>query len=216
MTEGGHPSNYHHTWAGRLTGPGPLRQSSSSNWDSISQCLPCWISPLLVLPRLDAHLPDSFVGPMQKEQYCTSSGALRDQCNKWTHVDSQEVEVSSEHSSTKGDEDMSQSWHYRLGPALNDKGRNLPVPLPVQPRPPLILVMTQWLEPQGAPGIRTMRAVLTTVGPHLMSDTSRENVADSDMEPASRWLSHVFRCTYEVTMSELPNRSTGGGYMGFL
>ena len=42
----------------------------------------------------------------QKEQDHYSSGAIGDQCNKQTCVNSQEVEGRSEHSSTKGDEDM--------------------------------------------------------------------------------------------------------------
>ena len=58
-------------------------------------------------------------------------------------------------------------WHWRLGPAQNLKGRNLPVPLPVQSRPLLILTMVHWVKPWGVLGIRTVRAVPTTVGPHL-------------------------------------------------
>ena len=58
-------------------------------------------------------------------------------------------------------------WHQRLGPALIHKGRNLPVPLPVQPRPSLILMMVQWGKPWGVLGIRTVRAVPTTVRLHL-------------------------------------------------
>ena len=57
-------------------------------------------------------------------------------------------------------------WHWRPGPAPKHKGRNLPVPLPVQPRPMLILTMVQWQEPREDPGIRMVRAVPTTVGPH--------------------------------------------------
>ena len=38
-------------------------------------------------------------------------------------------------------------WHKRLGPAPNHKGRNPLVPLPVQPRPPLIPTILQWWEP---------------------------------------------------------------------
>ena len=46
----GHPSNHCCTWAGGLTGSGPLRQSTSSNWNSFSSStsltryLLCWHS----------------------------------------------------------------------------------------------------------------------------------------------------------------------------
>ena len=51
-------------------------------------------------------------------------------------------------------------------PSSKPQGQKPTSPLPVQPRPLLILAMVQWLEPQVVLGIRTVRAAPTTVGPH--------------------------------------------------
>ena len=70
------------------------------------------------------------------------------------------------HSSTQGDENM-----LKLVPearsSTKPQGQELTSPLSVQPRPPLILMMVLWWEPRGVPGIRTVRATPTIVGPHL-------------------------------------------------
>ena len=44
--------------------------------------------------------------PIKRKKDCSSSGALGDQCNKQTCVDSLVVKVRSEHSSTKDNEDI--------------------------------------------------------------------------------------------------------------
>ena len=59
------------------------------------------------------------------------------------------------------------NWYQRLGPAQTYKGRNLPVPPPVQPRLLLIQMMVLWWEPQGVLRIRTVRVMPTIVGPNL-------------------------------------------------
>ena len=47
------------------------------------------------------------------------------------------------------------NWYWKLGPAFNNnKGRNLPAPLPVQPEPLLILMMVLQQETPGVPEIR--------------------------------------------------------------
>ena len=147
-TKGGHPSNHlsqrdHRPW------PPQVVQFITLGLHLI-QCLPCGISPLLALPWLNTH---SLMAP------CRKSGSTLPVAHSVINatkacINSQEVEVMSEHSSTQGDE------------PLDHKGRNLPVPLSVRPRPLLMLVTVQWWEPQRAPGIRTVRAMPNTGGPH--------------------------------------------------
>ena len=140
------------------------------------QCLPCWISPLLALPQLDAHLPDSLSAPHRKV------GLLFQWHTSVINATSRPMSTPKRlrlgvNTALQRVMRTCPNWHWRLGPAPNHKGRNLPVPLPVQPRPPLILAMVQWWEPQGALGIRTVRATPTTVGPHLTWMHPERNVA---------------------------------------
>ena len=112
--------------------------------------------PLLVLPFLDIPFVCTcqvghpfagiIAGPTQKKWDCSSSNTLGDQCNKWTHFDSQEVEVRSEHNSTQGDEDMPKLV-MEARPSSEPQGQEPTSPLPVQSRPLLILTMVLWWEP---------------------------------------------------------------------
>ena len=110
------------------------------------QCLLCRISPLLALPWLDAHLPDSLLASCIKSG--TAPPAVHLVINATT--ESMLIPKRSRLGVNKALQRVMRTClncHWRLGPALNHKGRNLPVPLPIQPRPPLILVMAQWWEP---------------------------------------------------------------------
>ena len=134
MMRRGCPSDYHCMQARGLTGPRHLRQSSSSNLGiHLLQCFPCWISPLLALFWLSAYLLDSLLTPHRK---------------KGTAPPVAHMVITT----TTGPMSTPESWrlgvnaalhrvmrtcphcHWSQGPALNHKGRNLPVPLPVQPR----------------------------------------------------------------------------------
>ena len=124
----------------------------------ILHCLHCWISPSLALPWLDAHLWDSLLAPHRKSRtippaaysvFSTTSRPVLTPKRSRLGANIVLYRVRRTHP----------HWHWRLGPALNHKGRNLSVTLPVQPRPLLILMMVQWWEHQGVLGIRTVRAV---------------------------------------------------------
>ena len=122
--------------------------------------------PFVGTPTVSFPFAGFMVNPMHIKGDCSLSGTPGDQCRKQIHVDSQDIEVRSEHSSTKGDQNPPK-WYQRLGLVLTHRGRELPVLLSVQPRPPLIPMMVQWWKPLGAPGIRTVRVMPTTVEFHL-------------------------------------------------
>ena len=73
--------------------------------------------------------------------------------------------------------------YHKLGPALtNNKGRNLPAPLPVQPGPLLIMMLVLWQEVQG---VQVMRPHLTQIHPGKMWLT--------DMGHSFQGLHHLLR-----------------------
>ena len=130
-------------------------------------CLPCWISSFMALPKLDAHLLDSLLAPHRKSETAPPAAYLVFSTTSGPMVDSQGVAVRSEHSSIQDKEDtptLVLEAESSTGPQRQEPTS----PLQVQPRPLLILTMVQWQEPWGVPGIRTVRAVPTTVGPHLI------------------------------------------------
>ena len=136
--------------------------------------------PFVGTPPVGCPFARFIVSPRQKKWDCSSSGTLSDQCNKQTHVDSQEAEVRSEHNSTKGNEDMPE-LALAARPSSEPQGQE-PISPPSSPtRPLLILAMVQWWEPQGTLGIRTVRAMPTIVGPHL-----------TQMHPERMWLTQIW------------------------
>ena len=163
------------------------RQFSSSNLDSISSSASLRISPLLALPQLDAHLPDSLLAPCRK-----SGTVLPAACSvinttnepmltpKWLRLG---VNTALQRAMR-----ICPNCHWRLDPALNHKGRNLPV----QPRPLLIWAIVQWWEPQGVLGIRTVRVTPTTVGPYL-TQTHPERMWLTQIWSQPLGLFHMFR-----------------------
>ena len=95
------------------------------------QCLPYFISPLLALPQLNAHLLDSLLGPHRKSR--TTLPVSHSVINATSRP------VSTPKRSGLGANTALHramrtclNWHWRLGPALNPKGRNFPVCLPAQ------------------------------------------------------------------------------------
>ena len=130
-----------------------------------------WMHPLLDIPfngtppQLGAHLLDSLPAPHRE------SGTTLQAVPSMTNVISRPM-LTPRRLRSRANTALHRvmkthpNWYWRLGPALNHKGRNLPVPLPVQPRPLLILTMVLWWEPWGVLGIRTVRTMPTTLGPH--------------------------------------------------
>ena len=84
--------------------------------------------------------PGFIASPTPKKWDHFSGGSLGNHCYKRTHISSPEVEVRSEHSSAWGDKNIP-NWCWRLDAALNNEGRKLPVPPPVQLGLPLIWKM---------------------------------------------------------------------------
>ena len=125
------------------------------------------------------------VGPMQKKQDCSPSSTLGDQLNKQTHVDSQEIKVRSEHSSTKGNEDM---------PKLALEARPSSEPQGQEPTSPPSSPTKATADPSNGTVVRTSRSTgdqdsesnTNHSGASSDLDKSKEDVANSDMESASR------------------------------
>ena len=161
------PSHYCSTQAGGLTCPRPIRQSSSSHWDSISSSAStagyplCWYSP-----QLGAHLVDSLSTPCRKSGTSLPVAHSVISATSGSMLTPNRLRLRA-NTALYSVRRTCLHWNQKLGLAPNHKGRTLPVSLPVWPRPPLILMMVQWWEPWGVPGIRTVRAATTTVGPHL-------------------------------------------------
>ena len=65
--------------------------------------------PFVSIPPVECPFAEFLAVPTQKKWDCSSSSSLSDHCHKRTHVNSQEVEARSEHSSTQDDEDMPKS-----------------------------------------------------------------------------------------------------------
>ena len=138
------------------------------------------------------------VGPAQKKQDHSLSGTLGDQCNKWTHVNSQEVKVRSKHSSTQGNEDM---------PELAPEARPSSNPQGQEPTSPPSSPNKATTDPDESSVVGTPRSTgdqdHETSANHSWTssdlDASRENVPDSEMELAS---GDCFVCldTNEVTI----------------
>ena len=62
--------------------------------------------PIVGTLPVECPFPGFITSPTPKKQDCSSSNSLDNHCKKSTHVGSPEVEVRSEHSSVRGDENM--------------------------------------------------------------------------------------------------------------
>ena len=194
--------SYHLCTSGCKGSPSPGPSSSPTH--------PPGTPPLPVVP-----LPDiPFVGtPLVRYPFaeflaihtwkkwdCSPSSSLRDHCDKRTHVNSQEVEARSEHSSAQGDEDTPKLV-TEAGPSFNQQQGQEPTSPPlVQPGPPLILMMVLQQEVWRVPVIR----------PHLTQTC-----------PGRMWLTLIWTqllgtaslaWTQMKWPYELPGRSTGSRY----
>ena len=154
-----------------------------------TETLPLLVPPLTDIPFVDTPLVGhSFAGfiahPTQKKQNCSSSGSLGNHCNKRVHVDSVEVKAKSEHSSTQDKEGM---------PALALEVRPSSKPQGQEPTSPPSRPTKATTDPDSGTVGEALRSTrdqdsessTNHSGTSSDSDTSRENVADSDMESAS-------------------------------
>ena len=164
---------------------------------------PLPVPPLLDIPfvgiPLVGHPFTGFIASsIQKKWHCSSRCALGDQCNKQTHADSQEVEARSEHSYTKGNEDM---------PKLAPEARHSFKPQRQEPTGPPSSPTKAIADPGDGTVVETSRSTRDQErgtnadysGASSDLDASKENVANSDMESASQ---HCFVClnTDKVTI----------------
>ena len=135
-------------------------------------------TPFVGTPPVAHPFAKFIVSLMQKKQDCSSSGTPCDQHNKWTHIDSQVVKVRSEHSSTKGDENMTE---LALEARLSSK------PQGQEPTSPPSSPTKATADPGNGTVVRTLRSTgdqdsesnANNSRTLSDSDTSRENVADS-------------------------------------
>ena len=140
--------------------------------------------PFVSTPPVRCSLPTFIVGPMHKKQSHSPSIAPCDQCNKWTHVNSQEVKVRSEHNSMKDDEDLPEMV-LEAGPSY-DPWRHGPISLPSSPT-------NAPIDPDEGIVADTLRNTgdqdsennCSHHGVSSDQNTSRENVAESDLESTS-------------------------------
>ena len=150
--------------------------------------------PLPMPPFLDIPFVDTFLvwhpfagfsaGPIQKMWNHSSSDILSDQCNKRTHIDSQEVEVWIKHSSTQDNENSSK---------LVPEDGSSPKPQGLEPTGSLSSPTKATADPDDGIVVGTSRSTrdqdsesdANHSGALSDSGTSRENVAESDMESAS-------------------------------
>ena len=96
--------------------------------------------PFVGTPLVGCPFAGVIINPAQKKWDFSSSSTFGDHCYKQTHVTPKRSKLgvnSALHRAMR----TCPHWHQRLGPAPNHKGRDLPVPLPVQPRPLLNLMM---------------------------------------------------------------------------
>ena len=161
--------------------------------------------PFVGTPQAGHPIAGFIVSLTQKEGDCFSSGTLEDQYNKWTCVDSQEVEVRSEHSSTKGDENI-----LKLAP----EARTSSEPQEQEPTSPLSSPTKATTDPGDSTVVGTLGSTRDkdseSNANHSWAssnlETSRENLADLDMESASR---DCFMC---FDTDEVPIRITQKKY----
>ena len=121
--------------------------------------------PFVGTPSVVCPFSGFTADPTQEKQDYSPSGSLGDHHDKRTHVDSQEGQARSEHSSTQGKEDTP-TLALEVRPSSEPQEQEPTSPLPVQPRPLLMLIMVQWGKPQGVLEIMMVRAAPTTVGPN--------------------------------------------------
>ena len=154
--------------------------------------------PFVGTPPVGHPISRFFVNPMQKKWDCFPSGTLSDLCYKWTHVNSQEVEVRNKHSTVQGKEDT---------PTLASEARPSSVPQGQEPTSPPSSPTKATTDPDHGTVSGTSRSTrdqdsesnTNHSGTSSDSKASRENVANSDMELASR---DCFMCldTDEITI----------------
>ena len=123
---------------------------------------------------------------------CSPSCTPHDQCTKWTHIDSQEVEVRSEHISTKGNEDPPK-MALEAGPSSDSQEQeptSPPYSLPKATAGPDDGTM---VETSGSARDQDSENNAKHSGVASDSDTSKENVVNSDFKSVLWGLSLMFR-----------------------
>ena len=187
MTTKGHPNDYHCTQAIGLTDPGLPRQSTSSHWDCTSSCASpawyplcwhytCWVPICWIHCQPHAEKSGTTL-PVAHLVISATSGPMLTPIRLRLGVSTALYRART----------TCLNWHQRLGQAPNQNGSNLPVCLPVQQSPPLILTTVKWGEHLGVPGIKTLRAAPTTVRPHL-----------TWMHPEKMWLTLIWSQLLEI------------------
>ena len=124
--------------------PGPSNTPAHQTGPLLLPVPPLPDIPFVGTPSNGCPFAGFIASPTQKKWDQSSSNSLGNHHNKRTHVGSQEVEARSENSSAQSDEDTPKLV-LEAGPSFKQQG-NLPAPLPVQPGPPLILMMVLWQE----------------------------------------------------------------------
>ena len=177
----------HLNWRTHL--PGPLRSPAHQTWTLPLQVPLLLDIPFVGTPPVGCPLTRFIISHAEKWDHSPSS-AFSDQCNKQTYINSQEVNVRSEHSSTNGKEDIPK-LDERLGPSYNPQGQG-PTSCPSSPT-----------KADTDPGNGTVVGTLKSTRDQDSesntnhswassdSDASRENMADLDVESTSGTVSHV-------------------------
>ena len=161
----------------------PPHQPLSSDFTSPSTPLPD--IPFVGTTLVGCPFAGFIANPTQKKWDCSSSSSISHHCNKRTHVNSQEVEDKSEHSSTQGKEDM---------PTLASEVRPSSKPQGQEPTSPPSSPTKATTDPDDgtvgeaskSTGDQDSESSPNDSGTSSDLDASRENVANSDMESASR------------------------------
>ena len=124
---------------------GSLALGPSSSPAHPTRTLPLPVPPLLDISFVGTHCRNPFAeflaGSTLKKWDHSSSSSCSNHGDKRTHVNTQEVEARSEHSSAQDDEDTPKLLP-EAGPSFKQQQGQEPIsPLPVQPGPLLILMM---------------------------------------------------------------------------
>ena len=175
-----------------ITVPDPESSQTPNLSDSLACSTgapPLPVSPFLYILFVGTLLlgypfTEFIAGPTLKKQDHSPSGTLRDEHNKQTCVDSQEVKVRSNHSSTQGDEDT---------PKLVPEARPCSKPQGQEPASPPSSPTKATTHPDYGTVVGTSRSTgdqnsesdANHSGASSDSDTSRGNMANSNMKSAS-------------------------------
>ena len=133
--------------------------------------LPLQDIPFVGTPFIGCPFVESLAIPTQKKWYCSPSNSLGNHHDKRTHVDSQEVEARSEHSSAQGNEDMPELV-LEAGPSFNQQ-RQEPTSPPSSPT-------RATTDPDNGTAAGSSRSTGDQASSD--SDSSMEDMANSDME----------------------------------